>query len=398
MKRICLYIIILSVVFCLGENDGYCQERDFELKNLIDTLQSRLNQLQKDEHFPGVTLGVVLPNGQRLDLAAGFADIESQAPMPVNARIFPGSIGKTFVATVALQLIAEGKFSLEDKISYFFKGEKWFTRLPNANDITVRMIMNHTGGLPRYVLKEEFWKKLRDNPDHVWKPVEQLAFIFDEKPVHPAGKGWSYSDTDYLILGMIIEKVTGNTYYNELQKRVLTPLRLGKTGPAVDRQWEGMVQGYTGKNIPPLNLPEKVVVNGKLVVSPQFEWCGGGLISTAGDLAFFIHQLLEGHLIPGKYLELMKQPVDENNGQPSQTGYGLGLEVWETPEGIAYGHRGTMIGCISICEYIPKHRFSIALQVNTDSFSGRLEKNRTRNDYINALKPLIIQYLIKAGR
>ena len=137
-----------------------------------------------------------------------------------------GSVGKTYAAAVALQLVKEGKINLDDKVEKYLGQEKWFSRLPNASQITVRQLMNHTSGLVRYEFKEQFTKDLSANPDKVWKPEELLAYLFDEKAAFEAGKGWDYSDTNYIVLGMIIERVTGKKYYSEAQNRILKPLKL----------------------------------------------------------------------------------------------------------------------------------------------------------------------------
>jgi D-alanyl-D-alanine carboxypeptidase len=87
----------------------------------------------------------------------------------------------------------------------------------------VRQLMNHTSGLVRYEFKEQFTKDLTANPDKVWRPEELVAYLLDEKAPFEAGKGWDYSDTNYIVLGMIIEKVTGKKFYDEARKRVLKP-------------------------------------------------------------------------------------------------------------------------------------------------------------------------------
>lgn len=397
MKNIRQYIILLVAVLCFA---GYTplQGKDTTVE-LTVKLQATLDTLCEDQQFPGVTLGVVLPNGQRISLASGMADIEKNIKMPSHARIFSGSIGKTYAAAVAMQLMKEGKFSLDDKISRFFHAEKWFTRLPNHKDITVRMLMNHTGGLPRHVLKPGLWKTVFENPDKIWTGAELIAFIFDDEPVHPAGKGWAYSDTDYIILAMIMEKTTGETFYDMLEKRVLKPQKLTGTSPAVHRRLKGMVQGYTGKNKPPFNIPsDTVVVDGKLITNPQFEWTGGGLITTSTELAAFVKLLMEGEIVSPDSLKLMKSAVNERTGQPDTSGYGLGLEIWDTPQGITYGHRGTMLGCMSIMEYVPKHRFSIALQTNVDGFSSLFKAKSSRNHWLIPLKKVILNHLATTRR
>lgn len=389
MKRIIL--IFICLVFLL-----YCNktpESKYTFENLEKELQLKLDELQQKEGFPGVTMAVVFSDGKYVSLASGFADIELKKKMNPKDRILMGSIGKTYVAAVAIQLIKERKFSLDDKIILYLGNERWFRRLPNGEDITINMLMNHSGGLPRYVLKKNFWKMLNQSPDKVWKPEELIAFILDERPLYPAGKGWAYTDTDFILLGMIIEKVTGNTFYEELKKRILIPFNLKDTSPSDKRKLKGLAQGYTGNRISPFDLPEKMVVNDTYVINPQFEWTGGGLITNSLDLAKYIKLLMEGEVISREYLDIMKQPVNEKTGKPDSTGYGLGLAVWQTEHGITYGHRGTMPGYGSIMEYVPKYGFSIALQINTDRFSGRLDKSKTRNDYIAVLKPIIVKYI-----
>lgn len=388
MKRITLTFLFLCLVSLFTSQ---ILASNSTIKDLKKELQLKLDELQQEEGFPGVTLGIVLPDGKEVSLASGLADIEKKKKMKPNDRMFMGSIGKTYVASVALQLIKEKKISLEDKISRFLSSEKWFKRLPNAEDITINMLLNHSGGLPRYVYKKEFWKKLKESPDKVWKPEELLAYILGDQPLYPAGQGWGYSDTDYIVLGMIIEKVTGNTYYEELTKRVLIPHHLKGTSPADKRRLRGLVPGYTGKQTPLFELPEKLVKDGVYAVNPQFEWTGGGLISHSLDLARFIRLLLEGKIVSKEYLEKMKQPVNEESGKRDSVGYGLGMEVWKTGYGMTYGHRGTMPGYSSIAEYVPKYGFSIAMQFNADRFSGRLKK--TRNEYIAVLKPIIVKYI-----
>lgn len=393
MKRTASIVLYALFFLYIGLYTGHSTESPTGIENLEKELQKALDKLQQTEGFPGVTLGIVLPEGKEITLASGFADLELKTKMKPVDRMMMGSIGKTYVASVALQLVGEKKFSLEDKVSRYLGKEEWFNRLPNSGDITIGMLMNHTGGLPRYIFKEPFWKQFHESPGREWKPEELLSFILGDEPIHPAGKGWSYSDTDYIVLGMIIEKVSGNKYYDELKKRILEPFGLKDTIPQDRRRLPGLVPGYSGDNTPPFHLPAKTVVDGEFVINPQFEWTGGGLITHSLDLARFIKLLLEGKIVPGEYLERMKRPVDEETGKPGPVGYGLGLEVWNTVDGTTYGHRGTMPGYGSIVEYVPAYGFSIALQYNTDSLSGRLNKSRTRNDYIAELIPLIITHL-----
>jgi len=392
IKRLGLILVCIFFIICGYDIPLHSTGANVE-EAFKQEFQQKLNELQQAEGFPGITAGIVLPDGQSMSFASGWADIEAKVKMNPHDRMLSGSIGKTYVAAVALQLIKEKKFSLEDKISLFFKDENWFPRLPNAQNITVKMLMNHTGGLPRYVLKKDLWAQLKQSPDKVWTPEERIAFILDDKPVHPAGEGWAYSDTDYILVGMIIEKVTGHPYYEELNKRILQPHGLKFTSPSDSRRLQGLVPGYTGDGTPPFELPGKMVENGVYMINPQFEWTGGGLITNSTDLAQYIKLLMEGKIIPKEYLEMMKSAVNPKTGKPGSTGYGLGLEVYQTTDGVTYGHRGIMPGYLSIIEYVPRYRFAAALQINCDQFSGKLSNKKTRNDFLTALKPIIIKYL-----
>src|ERR1044072_2688872 len=192
---------------------------------LKSAIQLKLEEWHKAGSFPGATLGVVLANGDSFGFAVGVSDRETKRALLPTDRMLAGSVGKTFAAATALQLIKEGRIRLDDKIEKYLGRELWFSRLPNAKDITVRELMNHTSGLVRYEFKEQFTKDLTANPEKVWKPAELVSYLLDEKAPFEAGKGWDYSDTNYIVLGMIIEKVTGKKFYDEAARRVLKPSR-----------------------------------------------------------------------------------------------------------------------------------------------------------------------------
>src|SRR5688572_1004469 len=123
-------------------------------------LQQKLDEWHKAGKFPGATIGVVLANGEHFGLAVGYSDRDTKTPMRPNDRMLAGSVGKTFAAATALQLVKEGKIGLDDKIEKYFGKAPWFERLPNARDITIRQLMNHTSGLVRYEFNETYTKDL----------------------------------------------------------------------------------------------------------------------------------------------------------------------------------------------------------------------------------------------
>ena len=358
-----LRIVVFSLVCALSTVIVRGQTSAANTSALKTALQLKLDEWHKAGSFPGATLGVVLANGESFGLAVGFSDREAKTPMLPNDRMLAGSVGKTFAAATALQLIKEGKIGLDDRIEKYLGSEQWFSRLPNAKDITVRQLMNHTSGLVRYEFKEQFTKDLTANPEKVWKPAELVAYLLDEKPPFEAGKGWDYSDTNYIVLGMIIEKVTGIKFYDEANKRLLKPLKLTDTLPQDGPRLKGVVQGYAGPNNP-FGGTDAMNVNGKFVINPQFEWTGGGYISTAQDLARWAKMMYEGKAYSP---DLLPQVLD-GVAAPMlgrETRYGLGVIIRKTQVGTSYGHSGFFPGYMTDMMYFPEHKVAVAVQVNT---------------------------------
>lgn len=331
--------------------------------DLKTRLQTKLDEWHKGGKFPGAALGVCTADGKCFGLATGVSDRTSKKPMRPDDRMLAGSVGKTFAAAVALQLVKEGKIGLDEKIEKYLGGETWFARLPNARDITVRQLMNHTSGLVRYEFKDQFTKDLTANPDKVWKPEELIAYLLDEKPPFAAGKGWDYSDTNYIVLGMIIEKVTGKKFYEEAKRRVLKPLKLGDTIPQDKPRLKGVVQGYAGPNNP-FGGKDEMIHGGKFAINPQFEWTGGGFASTAEDLARWAKFMYEGKAFDASLLPTMLDGVAAPMlGRESK--YGLGVIIRPTRAGLTYGHSGFFPGYMTDMMYFPEQKFAVAVQVNT---------------------------------
>ncbi|HEU4712898.1 MAG TPA: serine hydrolase domain-containing protein [Pyrinomonadaceae bacterium] len=355
--------MLVFVVCLLMYVAAHAQTSVANKPSLRTALQLKLDEWHKAGSFPGATVGVVLENGESFGLAVGVSDRETKRPMTPNDRMLAGSVGKTFAAATALQLIKEGKIGLDDKIEKYLGREEWFARLPNAREITVRQLMNHTSGLVRYEFKEQFTKDLTSNPEKVWKPAELVAYLLDEKPPFEAGKGWDYSDTNYIVLGMIIEKVTGRKFYDEANRRLIRPLKLTDTIPQDGPKLAGVIQGYAGANNP-FGGTDAMIVNGKFAINPQFEWTGGGYVSTAHDLARWAKLMYEGKAFSA---ELLPQVLD-GVAAPMlgrETKYGLGVIIRKTAVGTAYGHSGFFPGYMTDMMYFPEHKVAVAVQVNT---------------------------------
>jgi D-alanyl-D-alanine carboxypeptidase len=332
---------------------------------LEQRLQAKLDSLHAAASFPGAVLGVALADGRAFTLAVGFADTALKSPMPRAARMLAGSVGKTFFAALAMQLVHEGKLRLDEPIATYLSGEPWFDRLPNGRQATVRMLMNHTSGLVRYEFVEAVTARVTAEPDHVWTPAERLSYIMDGAPSFAAGQDWQYSDTNYIVLGVILQRLLGtDDLYAEVQRRILEPLGLRDVIPSDRRELPGVVQGYAGPNNP-FGGRDAMIEHGRFIMNPQMEWTGGGYATTAGDLARWAKLLYQGKAFVPELLREVLAGVPAP-GLGREVKYGLGVMISPSPLGApSLGHSGFFPGYLTEMRYFPSHGFALALQFNT---------------------------------
>ena len=365
-RHLALLLALISSIALLQTASAAPKPNAVEPTVQQERLQKVLNDLHEKNGFPGMTAAVVLPGGKVITAATGYADIEAKAPMKPGDRMLAGSIGKTFFDAIFMRLAAEGKLDLDQKISFWLKDEPWFQRLPNANDITFKMLLNHTSGIPEHVESPEFVAALWKDPDRVWTPKELLAFSLDKPAKFPAGQGWSYADTNFILAAYIVEKITQRPLYDQIHDEILKPLRLDHTNPSTNRKLRGLVMGYSMPNSP-FHFEGRTLVDGKLRFNPQMEWAGGGFISNSSDLARWAELLYTGRAFDKKMLPIMETAVPAKTGKGDE--YGLGVQVRHTQYGITYGHGGWFPGYLSEMEYFPERNTSIAVQMNSDNFA-----------------------------
>ena len=354
-KKVFLFGLLLT---CAGLIPGISQPGN-KIQQLLDSMRVAGN-------FPGLSVSISGDTKGTMNFVSGYSDKEKNILLKPSDRLLQGSVGKTYVAAIALQLIKQGKIKLDEKVSTYLGGFDWYSRIPNAASITVKMIMNHTSGVMRYEFKEQFTKDLTANPNRNWKPEDLLQYILDEKASFPAGEGWEYSDTNFILLGMIIEKITGKKYYALLKKEVLSPYKLENTFPSDSRNLKGLSQGYAGEqNV--FGGKDKVIGDdGLFIINPQFEWTGGGIYSSTEDLSRWGKLLYEGKVADTSLM--LSAAIPAKLGRDVK--YGLGVIVRQTSLGIAYGHSGFFPGYLTEMYYFPQHKFCIAMQANSSDFKN----------------------------
>ena len=282
---------------------------------------------------PGV-VGLVRTGERTWQGASGLGDLRAKRPARAGDQFRIGSVTKSFVATVVLQLVGEGRLSLDDNL------ERWLPGLvPGGEKITVRQLLNHTSGLYNYTddLPE---------PPRRFRPQELVAIATGHKPLFAPGTQFSYSNTNYILAGLVVERVTGQQLAAQLQQRILRPLALDDTElPSTERRIAGPhVNGYA----PPDEAWQVSDGLGGLVnvteMDTSWAWAAGAMVSTTADLAAFYQALLGGQLLTPELLKQMRTTVDASQVGHG-TRYGLGLEVLRPGCGVElWGHGGSLEG------------------------------------------------------
>jgi len=355
------FLIVLDSLYILSAHSN--------TPTLKDNFQKELSLFHSQYNFPGATAAYVLPDGTAEIFAIGESDLENKIEMTPNSRMLAASIGKTFVGATLLAMAQDSLINLDDPVSKWLGEKTWYKYIPNHKSITIRHLLNHTSGIPNHVENEQFVKDFSKRWQETDKPFsldELISYILNKKPLFASGTAWSYTDSGYILLGLLIENITGNSWYDEVKSRFLKPLNLALTSPSNQIQLLDLAAGYmAGDNS--FGLPPKTTSSsGKMVWNPQVEQSGGGFISNSGDLAKWGKALYEGKAMKGDYLSKLLKPVriSEDNNQVS---YGIATAIYSKgPFGPTYGHGGWIPGYSSSLRYYPDHGIAVAFQINTD--------------------------------
>jgi D-alanyl-D-alanine carboxypeptidase len=280
-----------------------------------------------------------IDDGHRVATTAlGFADTATRRPLSSRDQFEIGSNTKTFMATLTLQLVDQGQIDLDAPVSTYLPGI-----VPNGRNITVRMLLNHTSGLFNYTADPDFFTAIDQDRQHVWSEQELLDVALKRAPTFAPGTSWSYSNTNYILIGMILQKQTGRRLPDLVQQRIARPLGLTRTyfaDPRASSTGAGYAHGYAVRFAGP--SPTSVDTSGW----PIGGWAGaaGAIISTPNDLSRFFSAVLGAKLFSQEQLNQMKTTVPLPHAYPIAGGYGLGLLEIKSPCGTVWGHGGETMG------------------------------------------------------
>ena len=377
LKRV-VYLVTLLVLtgaLTLGISSHNSSKKPADLFFMVQTtvktnshFQAALNLMQKRYGFPGATAAYAWDDGRKGTAAAGMADAETATPMTTESRMLGASIGKMFVGAVAASLLHDGVLEPDIPVSRWLGDREWFSRLPNHKEITLRHLLTHRSGLPNHVYMDAFAEEVKKRMTNQTLPISPdslVLFVLDQDPLFNVDEGWAYTDTGYILVGLIIEEATSRDYYEIVQEKFLNPLNLNSTSPSNKYILPGLATGYAAENS--LGFPEKTTTpEGNMLWHPGIEWTGGGLISTSADLASWGATLFGGDALSDQALAMLldTRPIDPSSDEVQ---YGMGVAAYKNGAyGTVYGHRGWIPGYTSSLRYYKEYGIAIAFQINTD--------------------------------
>jgi D-alanyl-D-alanine carboxypeptidase len=316
------------------------------VENSLDELTSKVMDMY---NVPGMIVGVWVPGEGTWVKAKGEKDIKTGQTMELYDKFRIGSNTKTFTTTLVLQLVDEGLLSLDDKLDEYVDG------VPGGDRITVRQLCNNTSGLFEYGDDEGLVNTLAAEPRKKWTPRELVDVAISHEPYFPPGEGWHYSNTNFILQGMIIEKVTGNKLAEEYQTRIFDELRLNNTSfPDTPEMTGNYSHGYGLEQ-----EGDEELTDFTEYLDPSIHWAAGAIISNLDDLKVWAKALAGGELISNAMHKEQLTWVDIP-GTEGITKYGLGI----FNIGGLIGHNGQTPGYQSSVFYLPKKEATIIVLLN----------------------------------
>lgn len=296
---------------------------------------------------PGVLVGLWIPGNGSYVRSFGVADKSTKTPMSTGLNMRIGSETKTFTVTALLQLADQGKVALDDPISKYLPG------VPRGDQITLRQLADMRSGLYSYTSDPDFQNAFFAAPTQEFTPQQLLGYSFKHPPVFPPGTKFQYSNTNAVLLGLVVEKVSGQSLAGYLQQHILTPSHLGHTlFPSSAEFPAPHAHGYTDQT-PNGQVADATEWN------PSWGWAAGAMISNLTDLQAWGPILAMGTLLkPATQAQRLRTLP---TGMPG-TGYGLGVfyvNGW-------IGHNGSLPGYQSLTVYLPPVKATLVILANTD--------------------------------
>jgi D-alanyl-D-alanine carboxypeptidase len=366
-------------------------------------LQTMVDTTARELLVPGAVVFLRTPQGE-FTAAYGTTLLGATSPPSADTHFRIASNTKTMTAAVTMQLAQESKLSLDDRVSKYLPG------VPNGDDITIAELLEMRSGLYNYTNAPEVSASLDRDPTKVWSPAELLAIAFAHPPNFPPGTAFEYSNTNYALLGLIIEKVDGKPLAQAMQDRLFGPLGLQNTilpansvNTIPDPYSHGYLYGSSSVALvgsPPYSPEIQAAARaGTLLpkdytdVNHSFATAAGGAISTAKDMAAWIQALVAGRVLNAAYQRRWLDSLQtEDPNKPDGQRYGYGISQLRWGPNTVYYHGGETVGFNSFIGYDPNSEMTLVVWTN---LPVSLDEKPTANalmlkvlDQIYAVSPL----------
>lgn len=346
---VCTTVAAAGCAAAPTESTSAPQQRSLE-SAVAARLDGAIANAMNASAIPGALVGIWSPEGDYVR-AFGVADTATGAPMGTDFYSRIGSVTKTFTATAVLQLVDRGKVGLDDPIARYVDG------VPNGETITVRQLADMRSGLADYTKTDEFGAAITANPHRDFTPAELLGWAFARPANFPPGQRVEYCNTNYILLGLLVEKVGRQPFADYLTEHILGPLNLAHTSFPTGNQFpEPHPHGYTepaDETGPPVDAT---------TWTTSFAWAAGAMISTLDDLRVWTKALAVGDLLSPE-LQQQRLRTSPEPGGPADFGYGIGIfdvAGW-------LGHNGSLPGYQTVAVHLPQRNTTVVTMINTDT-------------------------------
>jgi len=366
-----LMVLLLFAMFSACEKGDKLNPEFYDCKfNFIDTSykhpsNSAYQALLTDmiaKGVVGVSMSVYHPQSGIWLGSQGKADLKNQINMQPCQMSRMGSIVKMYTATVILQLAEAGKLKLDDKIGNYLGG-KPIDEIKNAESATIRQLLQHSSGIYNYIQNLKFQTASLNSLLKTWYPEDLLAYAYHQKAYFKPGEDVRYSNTNYILLGLLIEKLEGRPLYQVFDEKIIVPLGLKSTQFAGKNPVpNGIVRGY-------IDIYSNLqVIESTYYSGWDYYTADGGLLSNTYDMNIYFRALMHGKLIKESSLKEMLDWKAPNNKDLDffPIHYGLGIFKIETAKGLAYMHSGDAIGYSASMFYFPSDSTTIVYAVNSN--------------------------------
>jgi D-alanyl-D-alanine carboxypeptidase len=326
------------------------------------SLQAELDRIRRSLHIPGVQATILFPDGTSWTGVSGLADVATKTPVTPATGFAVASVSKTFTSALILGLVDEGRLRLTDPAVRYLPA----LRLKVDPRITIAMLLNHTSGLADFFLNPKIDGPLQKRPTATWTVDQTLRYV--GKALSPPGKAFHYSNTNYLLLGLIAERITGQPYAELVRTRLLDPTGLGSTWVQTGETPRArLAHGYrfvgTKRTAPPIDLADgSGIAPFRSVVTAAGG--AGSIASTSADLARWGRALYGGKVLGPTGTGALLAGFTPTAGYVPGVVYGYGVQALVIDGHPSLGHSGRLLGFRSAVRHLPIDGLTIAVLIN----------------------------------